>query len=335
MEKKKNILIATGIYPPSIGGPAEYTKNLEDVWKKEGHNVMVKYFNFENKLPSVVRHIYFLIKSVPSILRADLILVLDTFSVALPVAIGSMILNKKFIIRTGGDFLWESYVERTGRKVLFKNFYENEIKNLNLKEKIIFKATSWILKRADKVVFSTDWQRNIWKEPYNINISKTKIIENLYAEKEEDGVSQNTTFVGSARNIVWKNLDTLKTVFEEDKIKTLGFSLDLKHYGHKEFLDKIKLSYAVILVSLGDISPNMIMDAIRFNKPFIVTEEIGIKERIKDIAIFVDPLNINDIEEKILWLANPNNYSVQVEKIKNFSFKHSYTEIAREIMSLE
>ena len=28
------ILIATGIYPPELGGPAEYAKNLEYIWKK-------------------------------------------------------------------------------------------------------------------------------------------------------------------------------------------------------------------------------------------------------------------------------------------------------------
>ena len=72
--------------------------------------------------------------------------------------------------------------------------------------------------------------------------------------------------------------------------------------------------YAFILVSLGDISPNMIMDAIRFNRPFIVTRETGIYERIKDIAIFVDPENTEDIAEKIIWLSEPENYEKQKEK---------------------
>ena len=66
--------------------------------------------------------------------------------------------------------------------------------------------------------------------------------------------------------------------------------------------------------SLGDISPNMIMDAIRYNRPFIVTRETGIYDRIKDIAIFVDPENTEDIAEKIVWLSQPENYEKQKEK---------------------
>ena len=71
--KIKRILVATGIYPPDIGGPAQYAYELEKIWKTEGYDVTVKYFLFERKLPTGIRHIWFLIKSLPSILRADFI----------------------------------------------------------------------------------------------------------------------------------------------------------------------------------------------------------------------------------------------------------------------
>ena len=35
------ILISTGIYPPDIGGPAQYARNLYATWKKQGHDVKV------------------------------------------------------------------------------------------------------------------------------------------------------------------------------------------------------------------------------------------------------------------------------------------------------
>jgi hypothetical protein len=329
----KNILIASGIYPPAIGGPAEYAKNLEDVWRAAGHNVVVKYFSFENRLPTGLRHVYFLLKSLPSIFRADYILVLDTFSVALPIAIGCLFLGKKFVIRTGGDFLWESYVERTGKKVLFKDFY-NEINNFTKKESVIFRLTNWVVSRAYKIVFSTNWQKDIWSKPYNIDSKKTVIIENYYGPHFKDSKFQSKIFIGATRPLVWKNLDILAQSFQTNNVQGENLTLVTKTQRRDEYIKNLSDSYAVILVSLGDISPNMILDAIRANKPFIVTREIGIYERINDIALFVDPLDIKDIESKVIWLCNPLNYEAQKNKVANFSFTHSWEDIASEFLTI-
>lgn len=330
---KKRILIATGIYPPQIGGPAEYAKNIEDVWKVEGHSVTVKYFSFEHKLPSGLRHLYFLLRAFYAVLRADFIIVLDTFSVALPIMILCKILGKRYTIRTGGDFLWESYVERTKKKVLFKDFYNNEILNFNKKEKLVFNITKKVLKNAEKIIFSTDWQRDIWQSSYSLDTSKTKIVENFYGDHVPNEGYKSKVFIGATRDLVWKNIDVLKSVFEENEIKESGVKLDLETSNHADFVSRIKDSYAVMLVSLGDISPNMIMDAIRLNKPFIVTKEVGIYDRIKDIAIFVDPLNVTEIKEKVLWLLEEENYKSQIKKIENFKFRHSWEEICNEILN--
>lgn len=332
MKEVKTILIATGIYPPQIGGPSEYAKNLEEVWKNDKKKVLIATFGLERSLPTGIRHIYFFVRNFIKIWKADFILVLDTWSVALPTSIACLILNKKFTIRTGGDFLWESYVERTKKKILLRNFYNTEMMNFNLKERIVFWTTKWILKRAEKIIFSTIWQRNIWEKSYNLDLNKTKIVENFYGKKIDYQNNQDKVFLGSVRDLVWKNTDLLKLVFEKREMVNTGFTLDLNNYPNEVFLEKMKSSYAVILVSLGDISPNMIMDAIKLNKPFIVTKEIGIYDRIKDIAIFVDPLDENDILSKVLWLIEPQNYLSQKKKIENFNFTHTWEEITKEIL---
>ncbi len=331
---KKRILIATGIYPPDIGGPAEYAFSLSEEWKRQGYVVDVKYFSFEKKMPTGIRHLWFFVKSLISFLRADFVLVLDTWSVALPIALQSFIFRKPFIIRTGGDFLWESYLERTRKKVLFKDFYNTEISSFSRKESFIFRVTKWILSRAQTVVFSTEWQRNIWCKPYNIDLSKTHIIENYFGPQTQSTLSTKKTFIGSTRNIVFKNLDLLKKVFDDTEVKSVA-ELNRNILPRSEFLNQISSSYAVILVSLGDISPNMIIDAISLCKPFIVTKEIGIYERIKDVAIFVNPLDESDIKEKVLWLCNDDNYQNQLQKIKQFNFIHSWKQVASEFMLLQ
>ncbi|MEN9647354.1 MAG: hypothetical protein RLY57_158 [Candidatus Parcubacteria bacterium] len=339
------ILIATGIYPPAIGGPAQYAKGVEDAFRKRGDQVTIKtYGKIERILPVVLRHVYFALKSMWVYLRADKVIVLDTFSVAWPIAMLSVVFRKKFIVRTGGDFLWEAYVERTKKKVLFKDFYLSEVTHvhdvsLTRKERWIFRMTQWILSKASAIVFSTQWQREIWNGPYHIDqLEKTrgikvKIVENFIGNRIPPQVPQGKSFVASTRPLVWKNIDMLQEVFDDKHIVEDGAKINAEKVEHELFLDTIAQSYAVILVSLGDISPNMILDAVRCGKPFICTRECGLYSTLKDIGVWVDPLNKEDIKEKVLWLLNEENYQNQCIRVASFRETHSWDQIAGELIS--
>ena len=335
LEKNKmRIFIATGIYPPKIGGPAQYAQNLKEALEKLGHRVVVKTYGIEDRLPTGVRHLFFFFKIILNVLKSDIVFALDTFSVGLPSVLACKIFNKKGIIRTGGDFLWEQYVERTKRKVLFRDFYQTEKDNFSFKEKIIFKLTKWTLKNTSKIIFSTSWQRDIFVKAYEIEVNKTCIIENYFGPKEIDKDFDSKILIASTRNLVWKNLDILKEVFEKIKKENLELVLFLDNLPYKQFMEEMSKSYAVILVSLGDISPNMIMDAIRFNRPFICTKEIGIYDRIKEAGIFVDPLNEKETEDAVLNLLTEEGYQKAKEKVRNFNFTHTWDQIAEEFLNV-
>ncbi len=331
----KKILITTGIYPPKIGGPSQYAKNLKEAFEKTGHIVVVKTFGIEDKLPTGLRHLFFFFKIIPAVLSTDTVFILDTFSVGLPTVVACKIFGKKGIIRTGGDFLWEEYVERTGKKILLRDFYNTEKQNFSFKEKLIFKLTKWTLNNSAKVIFSTEWQRDIFIGGYGLKKEKTCIVENYYGPKEPTNNFESKTFVASTRNLVWKNLTVLKGVFDRVKVKYPGVSLFTENLPYEAFMAKMKVSYAVILASIGDISPNMILDAIRLNRPFIATLEVGIYDRIKDAGIFVDPLNEKEIEEAVLNLLTDEGYKQAKEKVRNFNFIHTWGEIAQEFLEVE
>lgn len=326
------ILITTGIYPPKIGGPAQYSKNLKEALIKEGIEVSVATFGIESYLPTGLRHFWFMLKIVPKVLFSDVVISMDTFSVALPSAIVSKLFHKNMYIRTGGDFLWEQYVERTGKKVLFREFYKTEVKNFSKKEKIIFDLTKWTLKNTKKIIFSTAWQRDIFISAYGLDLNNTSIIENYYGPKEGDTLAIKKDFIASTRELVWKNIDFLKKIFDKIKDNHPEAQLVTKNSSFDDFMNQMKESYAVILVSLGDISPNMILDAIRFNRPFICTKEIGIFERIKDAGIFVDPMNEKQIENAVLELLTTEGYTNAKDKIRQFEFLHSWSDIAKEFL---
>ena len=265
---------------------------------------------------------------------ADFVISLDTFSVGLPTVLVGKLFKKKVIIRTGGDFLWEGYVERTGKKVLLRHFYENERVNLNRKERTIFALTKWTLNYSALVVFSTEWQREIWREPYQLDLNRTSIIENYYGPVEPTAFEgKKKIFVGFTRALKWKNIDTLKRAFTVARGKTKDIILDVEPTTYEVGQEKIKSCYGVILLSLGDISPNLILDAIRFGKPFIVTEENGLLPRIGQLGITVDPLNEQAIAQKIDMLIDPTIYGTYRQRLVQFTFTHSWEEIAKEFLT--
>ena len=327
------ILIATGIYPPEIGGPAEYAKNLALVWTKQGYEVDVKIFGKFQKYPWGLRHLMFLFYVLPSVIRADYIFTLEAFSSGM-VTIASKLFSKKVIFRTGGDLLWESYVERTGDTVLLKDFYQTSLEKLSFKEKMIFSLMKWTLRNISAIIWSTEWQRDIFMVPYGLQKQKHFIVENYYGPKIDpvDPVQKN--FIASTRQLKWKNIGALEEVFASQEIKATGATLDIGRINHTDFLEKIAGSYAVVIASFGDISPNTILDAIRCQKPFIVTQETGIYDRVKSVAVFVDPKNLDDIKEKIIWLSDAKNYELQKKKLKSFDFTHSWEEMAGEYISI-
>lgn len=345
MSTKKHILISTGIYPPKIGGPAQYAKNLKNVFEKMNYVVSVRTFSIENYLPSGLRHLFFLVKIIPQVLKSDVVFILDTFSAGLPTVFACKLFNRESVIRTGGDFLWEQYIERTRRKVLLSNFYQTEVGKFSLKDRVIFRLIKWTLKNASKAIFSTEWQRDIFVKEYGLEKNKTYIVENYYGPKDQPAPSKgglagesfepkSKLFIASSRDLVLKNTDLLKNIFNRVKQNNNEASLFTENLPFPDFVRKIKDSYAVIQISLGDISPNLILDAIRFNKPFICTKEVGIFERIKDAGLFVDPLNEKEIEEAVLTLLDKDEYEKALEKVKTFSFLHTWENIADEFIKV-
>jgi glycosyltransferase involved in cell wall biosynthesis len=333
------ILIASGIYPPDIGGPAQYARNLYETWKKQGHDVKVAAYRWERAFPPIVRHILYLLKVMRKGWNADLILVLDTWSAAVPTMAACGMMRKKYIVRTGGDFLWESYTERSGDLVLFRDFYDKSLNKLSGKEKLVFRWGGSSLRKAVAVIFSTDWQKRIFEKAYALEPKKDFIVENFCGARETFADPDNRMFVAGTRDLKWKNVELLRDAFADARAEIgrkglADIELDTGKAVYDSFVEKIRRSYAVILVSLGDISPNMILDAIRAGTPFILTKETGIAGRVKDCAIFVDPEDKKDIAEKIVWLADPANRALQAKKVRRFSWTHTWDEIADEIIRI-
>jgi glycosyltransferase involved in cell wall biosynthesis len=333
------ILIASGIYPPDIGGPAQYARNLYETWKSQGHSVKVAAYRWERAFPPIVRHILFFLKIFRKGYNADLILVLDTWSAAVPTMCACALMNKRYLIRSGGDALWESYVERTGDLVFFRYFYKKSLNKLSFKEKMMFSLGGKALRRAKRVIFSTKWQRDIFSEAYSLDNKKLSIVENYFGKRVEPRKPEQRIYVSAGRTLKLKNMENLRVAFEKARvqIKKLNLpdiSLDCSRAIHDSYFEKIRNAYAVIVASLSEISPNTIIEAIQAGTPYIVTKENGLMERIGKTSVTVDPLDIDDMSEKIVWLSDPQNRSIQADKILGINFVHEWSDISKEIIDI-
>ena len=170
------IILAAPLYPPEVGGPSQYAYKLAEAFRKLGHEVRVVRFAPFRTFPSGLRHALYACALLVSSLGADAIIAFDTSSVGVPAAAVSSFLGIPLIIRIGGDFLWESYVNRTGTLVPLPQFYDIA-KSWNRKERAIYTRTRRLLARAIPV-FNSAWLRDIWIERYAVDPSRAHVVEN-------------------------------------------------------------------------------------------------------------------------------------------------------------
>lgn len=326
------IVIATGIYPPEVGGPAYYAEGLANAFKKSGHSVRVVTYGWLKTLPSGLRHVAYAFKLFSESLFADLVIALDTFSVALPAALACRITRTPFIIRTGGDFLWEQYLERTRDLVPLVHFYEKP-RSLSFKERLIFRLTRFALRRG-RIVFSTTMQREAWLTPYDIDPERARIIPNAIEGPLASEEPKKKNYLWHVRPIAMKNQAHTRAAFAKAKALHPEISLEEGTMPRRQLFERMKSCYAVILPSVTEISPNYILDALRFKKPFIMDTYSGLAQELGPYGMLVDPLDEEDIARAIGRLAEPSGYAEAKTKAARFRAVRTYDDIARDFLAL-
>lgn len=321
--KPLRIIIATPSIFPQIGGGAFYADVFAREWRKSGHEVGVVGFGSLLRFPTGIRHFLYLFKLLPKIFQADVVYVLDTFSVALPTIFLGHILKKKVIVRVGGDFLWENYVNRTREKVLLSEFYDEERK-FTFKENTIFDLTNFIFQYAYKIVFSTEWQKNICIDAYDLDMAKVHVVENVYpAKTKRNIVPKNRVILSPSRNIFLKNKVGLTQAFALVKDRFFDAELDTHISTHEVLLERISEAYMLVMPSLSEVSPNSVLDALSLGVPVVVTKDCGLKDRLGDLVVWVDPKSPEDIARGIETLMDAKAYSEYMARMSKFSYVQS------------
>lgn len=217
----KKILIATGIFPPDIGGPATYSKILADKLPKLGLSVEVVSFGVVRHLPKIIRHTAYFFKLLARARGCDIVYAQDPVSVGLPACLTARIMGKPFYLKIVGDYAWEQGVQRFGVVDLLDEF------SISNKYSFPVRAMKQIQKRvaqhATKIIVPSKYLKQIvtnWGIPGN----KISVIYNAFEPLEtlptREELRRKFSFSGKVmisvgRLVPWKGFEGLITVFAE------------------------------------------------------------------------------------------------------------------------
>jgi glycosyltransferase involved in cell wall biosynthesis len=326
------VVIATGIFPPEVGGPAYYSKELSDALRAEGHDVRIVLYGSLKKFPTGVRHLLYACKIMWSSFGTDAVLAFDTYSVGLPAVLACTITRVPVIIRIGGDFIYESYSERTKDLLPLPDVYTHKEK-WNQKECMIYRIQQWVIRRTH-LAFSCTWIRDIWQHEYDIPSSSIHVIENPIPERIESKPAKRRNFLLYTRPLALKNNDAFRTAFIKAKNLHPDIELEEGTLSKDELMKRMQECYAVVLPSISDVTPNYIIDAIRCGKPFMLTKHSGYAERFKNLGVIIDPLSIEDMTRGVMALCEEKTYDMYRKRIAEFTEVRTFTDVAREFAAL-
>jgi len=211
---KKTILIATGLYPPDIGGPATYSKILEDNLPKHGYHVKIASFGGVRKYPRFIRHGIYFLKLLINGSGTHIIYAQDTVSVGFPAMIAAIILRKKFLLKIVGDYAWEQYAQKKSNPDSLQEFQN---RSYDLMTEIRRKIQKRVTKQALTVVVPSEYLKTIVLK-WGIQEEKIIVIYNTFnrpqINKDKKSLRENfgmegTVLISVGRLVPWKGFGTL------------------------------------------------------------------------------------------------------------------------------
>ena len=279
-DKNKKIIIATGIFPPDIGGPATYSEKLAKELKNKNFDVEVitysdpgvKYegYNFplttvSRRYPQGLRHFLYFWRLIKLIKDADIVYAQCLISSGLPACLAAKYFKKKFILKIVGDYAWEQGGVRWGVKESLEIFqikkeYPWQVKLLKFLER-------WVAKNASVIITPSNYLKSI-VEGWKIDPDRIKVIYNSFdglnfsCNLSKDEAQNKINIKGDillsiGRLVPWKGFDTLIKIMPELLTKNIRFKLVIVGSGPdegklKNLIDALNLKNYVILA--GQIS---------------------------------------------------------------------------------
>lgn len=174
MIQHMHITIATGLYPPDIGGPATYAVMLEQELPAHGFSITTVPFTAVRRYPKIIRHLRYTWKLWCASKNTDIIYALDPVSVGVSAWVVATARRKKFVLRVPGDYAWEQGQLRFGITDQFHDFIEKRYQ-YNWRVSALSRIESFIAAQAVQVIVPSRYMATAI-EKWGVAAEKIKVI---------------------------------------------------------------------------------------------------------------------------------------------------------------
>jgi glycosyltransferase involved in cell wall biosynthesis len=347
---KDIILIAAGIYPPDVGGPATHAKAQFEGFPKYQFNVRLAIFSRFLNWPKGIRHLLYLIELLRKGFRSSVIYAHDALGTGFPALIVAKILRKKYVVRVGGDIVWERALEKEREMSSIGEWYEKG----NYKNDTLYQLTRWVLRRADLIIVPSGLLANLYINYYGVESNKVAVIANPIPSFPTIGYKKERTIIFASRLVIYKNLAlvlrVLTRIFDEypdtkfiimgdgpERKNLEGLAQQLNITENIIFTGKIKQDEVIektssclfaLAPALTEFNPNYILQCLAFGKPFIISKENGLPFNVPEELIF-DPRDGAELYERLLHLLNEDGYKKASELVEAINFTMTWDENLR------
>ncbi len=225
-----NILIASGIFSPDIGGPASYAQTIasrlskndrvtvvtySSVWSHLGDKQLAfKVVRIWAKWPKGIKHLIYLAKMLVSAKNSRVVFALNAISAGIPARLAARAFKRKFVVKIVGDSAWERAISRGKTSLLLNDFQKSKRTGW---AKIMHFLQFSVCKGANMIIVPSEYLRDI-VEGWGIPAEKIKVVYNgadfkpsqLSKEeaKEKLNISGNVLFTWG-RLVPWKGFRML------------------------------------------------------------------------------------------------------------------------------
>lgn len=354
------IVIATGIYPPEIGGPATHTVLMEQEMPKFGHSVFVVPFAPSRKYPKIIRHIHYFFRVCKALIKADVLFAQDVLSVGLPSMMAAFLLGKKFVVRVPGDYAWEQSSQRFDVKDSIDDF---QTKHYSMQVELLRFLQTLVVKRANHVVTPSDYFNRLvcgW----GVKTEKVTTIYNGVALDIETKLitkPHSPLAVSVGRLVPWKGftqlIDAIKELPEwhlyiigsgpdqtelQKQIESLGLTERVKlmgSLGRNEVMSWCKSADAFVLNTHFESFSYQIVEALSVGVPVIATNVGSIPELIEHDkeGILLSPDDVEGIRlalrsvisEPSVWKERKERAQAKVKKFDVATTSESLDKLLR------
>ncbi|MEK7614391.1 MAG: glycosyltransferase family 4 protein [Patescibacteria group bacterium] len=299
------ILITTGIYPPSIGGPATYSKILFEELPKRGIETTILSFDEVRSLPKIIRHAVYFLKIFGRSRGCGIIYAQDPVSVGLPSFFAAKILRKNFLLRVAGDYAWEQGIQRFGVVEMLDDFVKKLAGQYKLPVRFLRYIEYFVARHAERVIVPSKYLKKI-VTGWGVPVEKITVINNAFEGVPREATSDRPkmllsgkTIVSAGRLVPWKGFLVLVEMMLESVKKFPDLKLYIIGDGpDRELLERriklLELNRNVFL--LGKVSQAALFDYVGQASAFVLnTGYEGFPHQILEALSLGTPVVTTDI----------------------------------------